>query len=1578
MYRRLLHKALFFLLFIVATLFTWGILHITPFQNWVVRKVAGNLSKKLHTTVSVKHVDFSLFDNMLIEGMLVEDRNKDTLLYAGTAKVNITDWFFLKDKATLHYIGLNDAIINIQRKDSVWNYQFLTDYFSSPSKDTAKSGLQFDFQKIELQRVQFNNLDGWDGRDIHFSLQRGSIDAQTINSDKKKILIKSIDLESPVFSQSDYTGRKDGLLNLSFHHQDNKSYPYQWNQGGWEVTVNQVHLHNGTFTTEKETPERQPYRGQFDGQHLQFGQITGNLINIRLTKDTITGDISLSAKERSGLEVKKLAANMKFTPQIMEFNKLDLVTNKSRLGNYFAMHYKDFNADMANFLHSVVMEGNFENTQVNSDDIAFFASAMKSWKRIFTVEGTAKGSVDNLSAKKLRLSSGHTLVDGNISLLGLPDIMNTFIDFKVNDLQTNYGDLMTLFPSLRKITQPALYKLGNIRYRGFYTGFLHDFVAFGTVQTKLGTIRSDINMKLYDNKPSVYSGKISTGSFNLGAFLNNPQLGNIVVDGKINGSGFSLKDLKAKFDGQIHQFDFSGYTYKNIIINGNFEKKLFQGNASIDDPNVKIRNLQGTINLNERLPQFDMEADIQDADLQKLKITNENFVLGGHFNLNFKGDNIDNFLGAADITNATLLHHNLPLSFTKLNLSSVINDSGKALIFNTNELDGRIEGNFKVLELGDGFRLLLNRFYPSYFTRPIHPISDQHFSFELKTRNVNKFVHLFDKRLSGLDNSIFSGNFNSSANELNVIAIIPQIVYDGKTFDDIHLKSNGSNYNLLSNISVGEIILSDSLHFPGTILSLNTANDYTILQLKTKADKTLNEAELNAGITTYPDGVKIHFFPSSFIINDKKWTLEKDGELSIRNSHVDANEIKFSQGNQQIVISTELDSETSGTNVIAKLQTVNINDFAPFITKEPRMEGLLTGTLVMKDPFGKPRFQFDGYADNFILENKPIGKIDLNATANTSTGLINYGVHSDNKDSRFNIEGSYNFMDSTDNRLALNFQSERFDINTLEPYLGSIFSDMHGNVVSDLKVGYKTDHPVITGNARITDASLKVIYTQCAYSLKNQVIRFKPDEIDFGDSLVLSDKYNNTGLAGGKLFHQFFKNIVFDNIHFSTNKMLLLNTTKKDNSDFYGRVVGNADMRLDGPVTLMTIDISGAPTTNGSDSSHIYIASSSTKETGAVDYIDFIQFGTKMEDAFHNSGESNISVDLHLMANPACKIDVILDETTGDVIKGVGNGQLDIHVGSKDPLTIRGRYNITQGEYAFNFQTFIKKWFQITNGYIDWNRDPYEAAINIDAAYTAKNVDLSSLATSTGKGFTQKSDLTIIAHLTRTLKNPLIKFEFVLPSEGDYSKDPIVLENLKKLTVDENEMNKQVASLLLFNSFVLNDFRSSSVSFLSGTAGQVISGFLNNQFAKFFQKVFKDPTITPYLSLNSNYDITSPELIKALQASGNIGLKKEYFNGRLIVSLGGNVDYNNPYILAVRQTNILLTPDITVEYFLTADGKLRIVGFNRTSVDATLGQRNRTGVSLSYHKDFNTFREFFATSEEKKKRRTQRKEKKIR
>ncbi len=72
----------------------------------------------------------------------------------------------------------------------------------------------------------------------------------------------------------------------------------------WVINVQTMHLNNGVFGSETLTdPPSIP--GLFDGGHIYFSSITGDLKNIQVIGDTLTTDLQLSAKERSGLLVKK-------------------------------------------------------------------------------------------------------------------------------------------------------------------------------------------------------------------------------------------------------------------------------------------------------------------------------------------------------------------------------------------------------------------------------------------------------------------------------------------------------------------------------------------------------------------------------------------------------------------------------------------------------------------------------------------------------------------------------------------------------------------------------------------------------------------------------------------------------------------------------------------------------------------------------------------------------------------------------------------------------------------------------------------------------------------------------------------------------------------------------------------------------------------------------------------------------------------------------------------------------------------------------------------------------------------------
>ncbi len=962
-------------------------------------------------------------------------------------------------------------------------------------------------------------------------------------------------------------------------------------------------------------------------------------------------------------------------------------------------------------------------------------------------------------------------------------------------------------------------------------------------------------------------------------------------------------------------------------------------------------------------PQFAFKATLSKADLKKLKYTSDDFVLKGQFNLNFTGNTIDNFLGTAKIYDASLTHNNVPLSFDSLVIQSSVANDKKYLTINTNELDAELNGNFKILELPDAFKIFLSRYYPSYINKPSYSVSDQNFSFFIKTKEADAYIQLIDKRLSGFSNATISGNLNLKENELNVNADIPLFSYDGKVFNNIRLASRGNLDSLLANIDIDEIRINDSLRLPASNLVFTSHNDISDIRIKTRASKTFGDAAINARVQTLKDGVKIHFFPSSFIINDKKWELEKDGELTLSKSEVSANEVKFIQGNQQIIISTEPSETGNSHDVVILLKEVNINDFVPFVLKNPRLEGLMTGSIRILDPFGKPYIEADTRIKEFRLDGDSIGTVNGVSTYSVSSGIAKFKLDAENINNRFKIEGSYNTKDTTENQADISVVSDRLNISFLNSYLGLIFSNISGTAnTTDLKVKGNSKHLSLTGTANINEGSLVVNYTRCRYRFSNETIIFNPDEIDFG-SIILKDTLDNTATLSGKMYHKFFQDFFFDNVRFESDKLLVLNTTKKDNSQFYGNVIGQAKMALNGPIDNMIMNISGEPSVT--DRSHIYLLSGSSVESGVVDYIDFIQFGSKMEDEYRGKLSSNILVNMVLTANPACKIDVLLDEATGDIIKGEGNGLLKIRVGNKEPLSINGNYNITKGEYTFNFQTFLKKYFTINSGNIAWSGDPLNARIDILAEYLAKKVDFKPLST-VGAQIYQKEDVRVIAHLTETLLKPAIDFEFKIPDASPLKSDFVIAKRLQQFKEDKNELNKQVTSLLLFNSFVSNTqgfiTASSGYSVLASTIGGVVSNTLSGFFNKVLQKYIKNTAI--YLDLNTGLELESK--VAKLQAAAKSGLVFTLLNGRLIITAGVNLDYNNPYVINTgRNNNLLVTPDITAEWLLSKDGRIRLVGFNRTNYDL-VSQRTRTGMSLSYRKDFDKLTQLFAVDEEKK------------
>ncbi|HVM86643.1 MAG TPA: translocation/assembly module TamB domain-containing protein, partial [Puia sp.] len=337
-----------------------------------------------------------------------------------------------------------------------------------------------------------------------------------------------------------------------------------------------------------------------------------------------------------------------------------------------------------------------------------------------------------------------------------------------------------------------------------------------------------------------------------------------------------------------------------------------------------------------------------------------------------------------------------------------------------------------------------------------------------------------------------------------------------------------------------------------------------------------------------------------------------------------------------------------------------------------------------------------------------------------------------------------------------------------------------------------------------------------------------------------------------------------------------------------------------------------------------------------------------------------------------------------DIMKVNGHGNIQMRVGTTEDLSIAGRYEIDKGSYNFTFQSFIRKPFIFREGgdnYIQWKGNPYDADINIEAVYEAENIRFSDLAYSTtsigaaiGKGSAvqqYRGPVMVIANLTNKLTRPDIKFQIELPQNSALRNDQDAAFLLQMIQSDQNELNKQVSFLIVFNSF--GPLSNSNTTFGAGTAVSgltnsitgILSNQISNELSNKFQKVFNNKNLR--LNLNTNFysgtNITGvvDERVIFDRTNVNLSIAQSFLNERLTFTFGSSLDFG----LSTEQyqaSSFQFLPDITMEYKITADGRLAVSVFYRDSYNylSTANRTaNRSGTSISYRKNFDRIDELF-------------------
>ncbi|MEJ5964244.1 translocation/assembly module TamB domain-containing protein [Pedobacter immunditicola] len=1414
-------------------------------QTFVAKKAATYLSQELNTTVSLSGIYIKPFKSVVIEGLLVLDKQNDTLLNTPKLLVDLNQFSLKKRIIDVSSIQLNDGAFFLKSyKNGSTNLDFILNYFKSGAEPSVKKKKK-PFE-LTFNRIIINNL--------RFKYKNQKIDT----------VIKGVNFDDIYLSG--FNGIFEGL-NTSEH-------------------ILQTNIKNLTF------------------------------------------------KEKSGFFLKNLSALTTVDTNQIELKKLLLITNQSRLTDYFQMSFEKF-GDFKDYFNKVRMKANFKDSRLAAKDIAYFTSALEGMNLNIDIDGQISGLVNNLRAKQLSVRAGKaTYIKGDFNVRGLPNLKETFMDLKIDMAGSNKKDLDELLTSTTgkkaKGIPEIISKFGNFNFNGTFTGFQNDFIAYGEFKTKLGRVVSDVNMKIDKAGVPSYSGYVKTYDFNIGQLLNEKSLGRVTSAVNIKGRGTEINNLTENIDGDIRYIDFNNYRYQNVSVNGIFAKKRFDGNLKINDKNVQLV-FSGGVNLNPDLPVFNFHATIRNAKLKALKLTQDSMKIDADFNTNFSGDNLNNIQGDLYIGNIQLNNAKGIYDIDSVQLTARGIGIDRDLTIQSDVLDASIKGQYDLNTLPSYYKHLAKTYIPSLKTE-IVKYGTQNFQFNLV---IKKFAPISELLVPGLeieDQAILVGNFDSRNRVATLNGFVKKLSYRGLTVNNIIIDENTTNTQLHAIITSDRVDLNDSLLVKNVNISNILRNDSLLLNIKLSDADDVNQLDLN-GLVEFATNntARISILPSLLTINNEEWAIQEKVQINFNQGKTQIDNFDLSNGKQKLTIDGLISDDP------ADLLQVGFEDFQ-LKTLNPFMKGFgvkLAGNLngktgiysILKSVRIKDDIRIDSlnFNDTYIGSLTDTSSFDkLHNTANIYTRILA------NDQETLRLDGA---LDLKEKLIDVTVRLDDSKLAILAPFVKKLVSNLQGSISSDLRIHGPFDKPRINGTLALDKAQLTVNYLQTTYTITDEVS--VDNSVIHIEDLKLLDKDGNVATGNGTVD---LNNISYPDLNVVVNALdfMALNTTSKDNPMYYGQAYATGTFIFRGPTNKMFIGID-AKTEKGT----VFNLPLNSSET--VMSKDFITFVSKDTTQFVKKQTSfdglTMSFKLGVDANSTANI-----FTTLGKLSGRGDGDLSLEINSFGDFEMTGDYIIESGSFDFTAQEVINKKFTIRQGgSIRWTGNPSAAQIQLKAIYSLR-ANLDALYKAANRSETSNNSMERVLTevemgLTGLLLKPDIKLDIFFPS------NPAIKDELQAYFNDPNNLNLQAFSLIIRRSFAPGngeeDLGQQLTSGVTSTATELLFNQFNNVLSS-LNLDFVDINIRSFSEANASF---------------------KFFNDRIVLN-AGIVDRQSTNDLSIGFGKSNVGGEVELLALLKKDGTLigKLANKPPTQqsifINSGINQNNNvTSVGLIYSQQFDNFRE---------------------
>lgn len=1370
--------------------------------------------------------------------------------------------------------------------------------------------------------------------------------------DNRRITVKSLELNGGKFYLKKYTDKSTNLsFILNYFKSGTKS---QKKKRKFDIELNKIALDNIAFKY-KNYNNTSPKKG-INFNDIEVRNLSTTLLNLDTKNHLLKGEVKhMTFREKSGFYLKNLRSAVIIDKDRMEFKELLIETPESKIGDYFQMKYSSFK-DFSQFIGNVIIQSNFKNALINSSDIAYFSPNLSKTPVILQVNGQISGRVKDLKARNLMIQSGQaTYLKGNFALSGLPNIKETLLDLNFEQISTNKKDL-DLILTRAGLNKQALIpefadKLGTINFKGRFTGFINDFIAYGEFKTRSGRLITDLNMKIDGNSVPSYKGTLKTIDFDLGELTGVKDLGKTTLSASIKGKGFKLSNLNDQIESNIKYLEFKSYKYSNIDINGNFSNKVFKGQINIDDTNLNL-DFDGNIDLNRSLPQFNFNAEIRGAKLKELNLTKDSIQIDADLSTDFSGSNLDNIEGFVALNNTQLTGPKNSFIIDSLYLIATGRGTQRSLTINSDILDASIKGEYDLKTLPSYFKSVANQYIPSLGLKFLTP-GKQNFEFSLNIKYFDPVSMLFIPDMKIPQQANFNGKFVSADNVANLNGFIKLVEFKKYKINNLIIDESTSEDAMNIFITSDRINFTDSLYIKNVNIANILKRDSLNLNIKLSDKNAINQLDLNSLVEFNASGdtrMALSILPSDVIINSEVWKIQEkvsfsfdegrtaDQDFSLfRRTKIEGFELF--RDNQMMTINGIISKNPEDELLIGfenfKLTTFNALTKPAGVT----LKGILNGNAKISEFGLTPKLTAGINIDSLNYNNIDVGNLSMTAGFDNASKLIKVKVDVENNgETTVDIDGTYNAADDQNNLDLKVFMYDN-DVVLFQPFLKNLVSNMFGRVSADLIVTGKLGAPQINGNLSLKDAGMTVNYLKTPYRISDKV-EVENTVIKL-NNLKLRDIKNNEAVANGTVNLNNLRSPDI-NVNIVANRFMALNTTAKDNPLYYGVAYGTGTFRFNGPTNDMRIVIDAK-----AEAGTIFnIPLNSSATVSKNDFISFVGKDTTQNKAGFSSFKG-LTMDFDLTVDEEAEVNIYTDLGK---LSGRGNSELSLNITSLGDFELYGEYLISSGKFQFTAQDFINKNFKINQGgSIRWTGDPMEAAINMKALYEVRT-STSPLYQAAGRpSRDEKVPVEAVMNLSGQLLTPDISFDINFPSNA-YIKD-----ELQSYLGDVNNTNQQALSLIVRRSFA-----SGSGTDIGALGGMATSTFISAGTELFFNQL--NTILTQSLNLNFvDFNIRSLN-----DASASFRL----LNDRLILT-GGVTDRSMRGNKATSDFSMMgngnmIARDVEALYLIKKNGDLVLRASNRLNNRSFLNMTNLSNddyvsaIGLVYRKEFDSFKELLS------------------